>query len=102
VSTYLDDDAAAIKSALDPGTEPPPNSDYLFVLYAVLMRAKGQDVSHSDVHDAWAAWMQLTAPEHDAIKPFSQLDQKVQLEDEPYVTAIRKVAMSRAKANQQY
>ena len=95
MSTYLDEDAGAIRSALDPDAEPPPNSEYLFVLYAVLMRTKGQDVTHSDVHDAWAAWMQLTSPEHQAIKPFEQLEGAVQREDEPYVKAIRRAAKSR-------
>jgi len=95
MSTYLDEDAAAIRSALDPDAEPPPNSDYLFVLYAVLMRAKGEGVTHSDVHDAWAAWRQLTSPEHKAIKPFEQLEGDVQREDESYVKAIQKVAKSR-------
>jgi hypothetical protein len=97
VSSYLDEDAAAIRSFLDPGAEPPPNSDYLFVLYAVLMRAKGQDVTHSDVHDAWAAWMQLTSPEHAAIKPFEELGRDVQREDEPYLRAIKRAAKSRAR-----
>ena len=94
MKTYLDDDAAAIRSALEPDASPPPDSDYLFVLYAVLLRAKGEEVTAADVHNAWAAWMQLTSPEHSAVKPFDELDPDTQQEDEPYVKAIRKAARS--------
>jgi hypothetical protein len=104
VSTYLDEVAAEIRSALEKHASPPPNADYLFVLYAVLLRAKGQEVSASDVHDAWAAWMQMSSPGHDAVKPFEELDPETQREDEPYVEAIRRVARSRdsAKVQPQY
>ncbi len=95
MSTYLDEDAAAIRSALRAGANPPPDSDYLFVLYAVLLRAKGQEVTPSDVHDAWAAWMQLVSPQHDAIRPYEQLELEIQREDEPYAEAIRTVARAR-------
>jgi len=98
MSTYLDEDAVAIRSALEPDVNPPPESDHLFVLYAVLMRAKGQYVTASDVHDAWAAWMQLKSPEHEALKPFEELESGVQQEDDAYVEAIRTTARVRAAA----
>lgn len=97
MSTYLDRDAAAIREALGPEATPPPDSDYLFVLYAVLLRAKGMNVTATDVHDAWAAWVQLSEPQHQAIKPYQALKPEIQREDEPYVLAIRAVARSRAK-----
>lgn len=74
---------------------PPENSDYLFVLYAVLMRAKGHEVRLSDVHDAWTAWKLLTSSGHESLLPFEQLDPEVQAEDQPYVDAIISAAKHR-------
>ncbi len=56
------------------------------------MRAKGIDVTASDVHDAWAAWALEAKPDHSAIHPFEHLDLRTQLKDEPYVAALRRVA----------
>jgi hypothetical protein len=39
----------------------------LFRLYAVLALAKGEAVQASDVHNAWAAWMQEREPDHEAL-----------------------------------
>lgn len=93
--TYLDDDAAAIRSALSADVEPPEGSDYLFVIYAVLMRSKGVEVRLSDVHDAWTAWKLLTSGDHESLLPFEQLDPEVQAEDQPYVDAIIAAARHR-------
>jgi hypothetical protein len=94
---YLDEDAAQIKSALPSDIQPPPDADYLFVLYAVLMRSKGEAVGLSDVHDAWTAWKLLTSESHESLVPFDQLDPNVQAEDQPYVDAI--IAAARARRN---
>ena len=93
--TYLDDDAALIKSAVPPHVSLPADADYLFVLYAVLMRSKGEAVCPSDVHDAWTAWKILSSEEHEALRPFDQLDPEVQAEDQPYVEAIIAAAKRR-------
>jgi hypothetical protein len=95
--SYLDDDADLIRSLLPSLTVPPAVSDELFRLYAVLMRAKGERVTAADVHDAWAAWMVATRDDHPAIRPFDNLDEDTQLEDEPYVEAIRQAARRRAE-----
>ncbi|WP_042416589.1 DUF7701 domain-containing protein [Streptacidiphilus anmyonensis] len=86
--TYLSDDAALIRGNLPASAQPPSDADALFLLYAVLMRAKGEQVTASDVHDAWAAWQQSLNPEHPALVPFRELAPAVQDEDEPYVAAI--------------
>ncbi|MCT7657641.1 DUF7701 domain-containing protein [Mycobacterium deserti] len=86
--TYLEDDASLIKSMLPRDVSPPAESDYLFILYAVLMRSQGEAVRLSDVHDAWTAWKLLTTDDHEALLPFDQLDPDVQAEDQPYVDAI--------------
>jgi hypothetical protein len=71
---------------------PPENADGLFILYAVLLRAKGEEVTPSDVHDAWCAWMLAINSDHAAIVPFDDLDDQTKLEDRPYVEAIHLVA----------
>jgi hypothetical protein len=93
--TYLDTDADLIRSCLPEGTNVPDGSDALFVLYAVLMRAKGPDTQPSDVHDAWSAWMARVNPTHDSIRPYEELDPSVRDEDVPFLMAIRLAALTR-------
>jgi hypothetical protein len=93
--TYLDADADLIRNYLPEGTDVPEDSDYLFVLYAVLLRAKGPDTQASDVHDAWSAWMARTDPTHDSIRPYEDLPTSLRDEDAPFLTAIRQAAQTR-------
>lgn len=90
--TYLDNLADRIRSCLPAGTSVPDDADRLFLLYAVILRAKGSDVTASDVHDAWAAWMQEQDPGHDALRPYDDLAPSVQAEDAPFLQAIRDAA----------
>lgn len=66
----------------------------LVMLYALLAKAKGEDVTDIDVHDAWSLWTAYVRnnPDHPSNIPFSQLDPSVQDMDKPYTEAIRKVA----------
>jgi hypothetical protein len=66
--------------------------DDLFLLYALLARTKGQAVTSEDVHDAWAVWTLSRGEDHEAIKPYSELDASTRREDQPFVEAIRAVA----------
>ncbi len=93
--TYLDDDAALIRASLPPGTEPPADTDTLFLLYALLLRARGDQVGLADVHDAWSVWMLSSDPSHPALLPFEELPPDKQCEDAPYVEAIREAARRR-------
>jgi hypothetical protein len=95
--SYLSEDADLIRSELPEGVQPPEGSDGLFILYAVLMRAKGENVTPSDVHDAWAAWISGAEGQHKSLVPFESLDPKTQQEDHPYVEAIHRAARRRAK-----
>ena len=95
--SYLGADAALIRELLPPEARPPSDADDLFLLYAVLMRAKGEQVTAADVHDAWAAWTEPRNPAHAALVPFDELTPAVQREDEPYVQAIQAAARTRAK-----
>ncbi|OKL50457.1 DUF7701 domain-containing protein [Boudabousia marimammalium] len=90
MKNYLQQDAELIKQVLPGGTSVPDNADSLFVIYAVLMRAKGSDVTASDVHDAWSAWMMRQDPSHEAIRPYEELDSDTRAQDEPFLLAIKK------------
>ncbi|MEV1077289.1 hypothetical protein AB0I98_03395 [Streptomyces sp. NPDC050211] len=95
---YLRADAGLIRELLPPEARPPSDSDGLFLLYAVLMRAKGEQVTAADVHDAWAAWMESRDESHAALVPFEELSPATQDEDLPYVRAIQAAARTRAAA----
>lgn len=92
----MDEDADLIRSLVSPDVTVPEESGGLFVLYAVLMRAKGQDVSAADVHDAWAAWKQTAARDNPHLVPFDELAAETKAEDEPFADAIRAAAKVRA------
>jgi hypothetical protein len=87
--SYLDDMAQTIRGHVPADALPDGDLDALFRLYAVLALAKGDAVTAEDVHNAWAAWMQESHAEHDALRPFGELDHATQAEDDPYVRAIR-------------
>lgn len=89
---YLAADAALIRASLAEGTSVPDGADELFLLYAVLMRAKGVEVQAEDVHDAWSFWMLRIDPEHKAVVPFADLDAATRAEDSPFLLAIRRAA----------
>lgn len=95
MSAYLTQDAGLIRSMLPADEVPPPDSDTLFLGYAVLMRAKGTDATAADVHDAWAAWMLARDPHHRSLIPFDDLPADVQDMDKPYVAAIHAAALKR-------
>ncbi|MFI6694656.1 hypothetical protein ACIBLA_23415 [Streptomyces sp. NPDC050433] len=90
--TYLDPLADLIRSCLPSSAEPPANSDDLFRIYAVLLQAKGEQVTDEDVHNAWSAWMQSVNSAHHALVPFHDLDRKTRAFDAPYAEAIRAAA----------
>jgi hypothetical protein len=90
--TYLDDLAAQIEGEVPAEVLPGNDRRLLFRLYALLALAKGSAVTPSDVHNAWAVWMQETDPDHHAVRPYSELDAATQAADGPFVAAIRTVA----------
>ena len=82
--------ARAIRAATPPDLLPhQADLDALFRFYAVLARAKGDAVTASDVHDAWSAWTLNRGEGHEAVVPFEALAPDAQVEDEPFVEAIR-------------
>lgn len=91
--TYLDEIADRIRVNLAPEAHPPADADVLFLIYAVLVRAKGESTTLEDVHDAWTAWMRTVQPKHKSLIPFSDLSPAVQKEDLPYLGAIHRTAV---------
>ena len=89
---YLDRLAEAIRQVVPPESLPDGDTSALFRIYAVLLLAKGQEVTRADVHNAWVAWMAGQDGDHESLVPFSGLDTETQAEDFPYVAAIRMVA----------
>lgn len=96
--TYLTDVAAEIARELRPELVPEEGAEELMLLYAVLCLAVGQSVTAASVHDAWTAWMTARGKQHRSMVPFDELPAGVQLEDEPFVVAIRRVAGRRSGA----
>jgi hypothetical protein len=95
--SYLDQTARTIRDALSPDLLPAEaDLEQLFLLYAVLVRAKGLTTTASDVHDAWAAWMLARGEEHEAIRPYDELDPDTRRQDVPFLEAIRRVAADSA------
>jgi hypothetical protein len=92
--TYLDELAVRIRDEV-PESHRGETAVDLFRLYAVLALAKGEAVQASDVHNAWAAWMQERDPDHEALRPFQELDKETREADSPFVLAIRAVASAR-------
>ena len=90
----LDDLAGAIRRAVPPDALPQGDTSGLFRTYAVLLLAKGEQVTSADVHNAWVAWMADKDGSHESLVPFGDLDAKTQAEDSPYLIAIRAVARS--------
>jgi hypothetical protein len=90
---YLDQVANTIMKHLDPDDLPDDDDiNSLLLAYAVLLLAKGENVTREDVHNAWVAWMTARNKNHDSLVPFSELTSDTQSEDSPYVLAIRAAA----------
>jgi len=90
--TYLQTAAQAIKSEVPADKLPKANTDTLFLIYAVLMFAKGQAVTREDVHNAWTAWATHIGKDSNSLVPFDELSPDVQARDQPFVDAITTVA----------
>lgn len=95
--TYLEDAADAIREVVPSEAIPDEDTTNLFLMYAVLLLAKGEDVSREDVHNAWVAWTISKGVDHEALVPFSELSPSTQSEDSPFVVAIRTVARTRGE-----
>lgn len=89
---YLEELAHRIRQLIPNEIDVPSDSEDLFLIYAVLARAKGQATTSEDVHDAWAAWQVARDPSHAALVPYAELPAETRSEDTPFLTAIRKAS----------
>lgn len=85
---YIEQIAENIKSKLDPDLYPHDGADELFRAYAVLALAKGEEVTNSDVHNAWVAWAVTHSPESSSLIPYEKLTPDVQEQDTIFTNAI--------------
>lgn len=90
--TYLATLAAEIKEAVPSQALPDTDTSNLFLVYAVLLLAKGDKVSGEDVHNAWVSWMLSNGEQHESMAPWTELPQATKVEDSPFVVAIRTIA----------
>ena len=74
-----------------------PVSEQLYAAYALLVLTKGDAVTTSDVHDAWASVHDDETADAADLVPFDQLSAAVQQRDERFAAAIRAVAATRAR-----
>lgn len=89
---YLDKIAIDISKSADSDAIMSDEDLPLYRIYAVLLLAKGQDVTAEDVHNAWAAWACVYEPDSQNIIPFKELSHRVQQKDKLYVDTIHKVS----------
>ena len=89
---YLDALADEIRGAVAADALPDEDTSNLFRAYAVLLLAKGEEVTREDVHNAWVAWMLDKGEAHESLVPFAELSAKTQAEDSPFMVAVREVA----------
>ena len=89
---YLDDIAATIRKHIPEGRMPGQEAERLLLQYAVLLRVKGANITNSDIHDAWSAWMCEYDRRHVALTPYDDLPKDVQDEDRVFSTAVRRAA----------
>lgn len=90
--TYLDVLADEIRRAVPSDALPDEDTSSLFRTYAVLLLAKGQEVTREDVHNAWVAWMLERGETHESMVPFADLSAETKAEDSPFMVAVRTVA----------
>jgi hypothetical protein len=94
--TYLEELAEDIRAAVPEGALPDVDTGDLFLTYAVLLLAKGEQVSIDDVHNAWVGWMVARGERHGAMVPLEELAPETQAKDLPFAVAIRRVAQELA------
>jgi hypothetical protein len=95
--SYVEEIAQAIRAEVSEDALPDGDATGLFLIYAVLLFARGVDVSREDVHNAWVAWMASQGKTHEAMIPFDELPSATQAEDSPFMLAIRTVAIRRTR-----
>lgn len=89
---YVDLLATEIQRMAESKVVLPDDDASLYRLYAVLLLAKGQEVTAEDVHNAWVAWASDHEPDNRSLRPFKELSLETQRKDDRFVEAIHQVA----------
>ena len=92
---YLMRLAEQIREEVPANAMPSGDTSGLFLLYAILLLAKGELVTREDVHNAWVAWMLFQGEDHESMITYSELPRVKQEEDSPFMLAIHRVASKR-------
>jgi len=94
MDNYIDIVASEVRESTPRDRLPAHGHDLaaLFRLYALVARIKGEQATAADVHDAWSVWMLNRGEADEAIRPFEELHDVQQCDDEPIVAAIRSAA----------
>lgn len=66
--------------------------ELLYLVYAVLALTKGDEVTPSDVHDAWCAVAEFEGSAASELVPFDQLPERMKRRDAPFAAAVRDTA----------
>lgn len=86
---YIKDLAEKIRNEIPESILPKvDNIDDLMNIYAVLALAKQDRITNEDIHNAWAAWMSNSNPDHKSITPYNELAVDVQAQDTPFKEAV--------------
>lgn len=93
VDSYLTGDARRIRTLAHPEIPKASPLPPVYLIYAVLLRAKGTSVEDEDVHDAWAAAKEIAADDSASLVPYEFLTDEEQLKDRVYADAIRIAAV---------
>ena len=89
--SYIAEIAARIRNAAGDAD----GDNLMYLIYAVLVLAKGEAVTAADVHNAWAAateYLRTTEGDHQAnedLVPFDELSESVRTRDAAFVAAIQ-------------
>lgn len=92
---YLEALAKEIQQAVPVDALPDDDTSALFLIYAIVLLARGENTGREDVHNAWVAWMTIKGQQHNSMVPFAELPPETQAKDSPFVIAIRTVASLR-------
>lgn len=97
---YLDDIADRIRSHIPDNRMPDENAEELLHLYAVLLRSKGTNVTESDIHDAWSAWIVRRNRRHESLVTYEELPPNIRDEDGVFAAAVRLAAHELAQSDE--
>lgn len=99
-----------LSDMLHPETMKPGDGATLMRMYAVLVFAKGENVTLEDVHDVWSLWKTGEGWTYGEVKnnaakvtpylvPFADITDEIAAYDQPYVDAIKQVAREYGESN---